>query len=310
MIVAGGFGRRLAPITDRTPKPLIPILDRGSLLHLLDGFERQQLPAPAILTHFMHDAVAEAVGARGRCIRESIPSGTAGAFRTIADQITRTTVVTFADNLLDVDFSALLTFHSERGALATMAVQPVADVRRHGVVLSDGEGRITGFQEKPEPPKALSNLANCGLYVFEPEILDRVRASSGSLDWSLDVFPRLVNEGAPFFSYRLPGYWSDIGNFREFRRASLDAASGEVSVETPADGWVRPGERRGGGKVEGAAAWVSPAAVVEDGVKIHGPAVVCADATLGAGSTVLRSVVLPGGRLDPGATLAEGLLAA
>ena len=148
-------------------------------------------------------------------------------------------LVISGDALTDIDLSALVARHRAAGGIATLAVKQVSDTREYGVVLNDRDGRITGFQEKPEPDEALSNLGNCGIYVFEPQIFDFFPERPFA-DWAQDVFPALLDNDVPFHVHEVHEYWNDIGSLSELRQGTFDALGGELALDVEGEE-LRPG---------------------------------------------------------------------
>ncbi len=134
------------------------------------------------------------------------------------------------DALTDIDLRAFAARHREAGGVATLAVKKVADTREYGVVLHDRAGRITGFQEKPEPEEALSDLGNCGIYIFEPRIFDYF-PERPFVDWAQDVFPALLANDVPFHIHEVRDYWNDVGSLAELRQGTFDALRGALRLE-------------------------------------------------------------------------------
>src|SRR5918999_1542433 len=161
--------------------------------------------------------------------------GTAGGTKKLQDYWgDETILITSGDGLHDVDLTALLGHHQRTGALATLAVKPVDDPSAYGVVILDRDTKIRGFQEKPRPEDARSNLANCGVYVIEPELLERI--SPGSfVDFGQDVWPNLVAAGEPIYAYTTMAYWNDVGDLDALRNTILDAVLGNVKVDIPGE---------------------------------------------------------------------------
>ena len=143
-----------------------------------------------------------------------------------------TFLIISGDALTDIDLTALWRRHKEAGGIATLALKRVDDPSELGVVIVDDDGRIQGFQEKPDPAEALSNLGNCGIYVFEPEIFDYF-PDRPFVDWAQDVFPALLEQDVPFYGHEIDEYWNDVGSLEEYRQGNFDALEGKVDVETP-----------------------------------------------------------------------------
>jgi mannose-1-phosphate guanylyltransferase/mannose-1-phosphate guanylyltransferase/phosphomannomutase len=199
----------------------------------------------------------------------------------------------------------------------------VEDTTQFGVAITDDEGRIQGFQEKPEPAEALSDLANCGIYMFRREIFDHFPPPEhkspagdddqppGFVDWAMDVFPSLLDDDIPFYSHEIDAYWNDIGSVGEFVQGNLDALRGEVGIAPP-EAQVSPGVYTGKGSDLDGVKVKDPVLIGEDshlglGVDLHGPVVVGGECRLGAGAMLRDCVVLPGAEVPAGALVVGGL---
>jgi NDP-sugar pyrophosphorylase family protein len=321
MILAAGVGSRLDPLTANLPKPMVPIVNRPAMEHIL-----------ALLTHYGVREVAANLWYRPEIIgdyfgdgrrfgvsltysQERELRGTAGGVKKVAGFLSDTFLVLAGDALTDINLASFLAFHRERGALATIALRPVADPRHFGVVVTRADGRITGFQEKPEPAEALSLWANTGLYLFEREILDLIPAGE-VYDFGKQLFPRLVAEGRPFFGYPMEGYWCDVGTLQQYRLAHRDVLQGAVRLYTP--GIALPGEDQP--LVVGKGAEVSPQAlirgrvVVGDGARVAprgrllGEVVLGPGVVVGEGAVVEASVVWAGAVLEKGCRVAQSVI--
>ena len=162
--------------------------------------------------------------------------GTAGGVRNAREHFgDETFLVISGDALTDIDLTALMKTHEEKGGIATLALKRVDDPREFGVVIVAEDGRIQGFQEKPDPAEALSNLGNCGIYVFEPEIFDYF-PEPDFVDWAMDVYPKLLEQDVSFYGHEFPEYWNDVGSLEEYRQGNFDALTG--AVETPHAGTI------------------------------------------------------------------------
>ena len=181
---------------------------------------------------------------------------------------------------------------------ATLAAKPVADTREYGVVLHDAQGRITGFQEKPEPADARSDLGNCGIYCLEPAVFDYF-PKTAVVDWAHDVFPALLERSAPFYVHRMEEYWNDIGSLAELRQGTFDALAGELRIEL-AGVEIAPGVTVGEGSDIGATellegpVWIGRDVVIGAGARLSGPLAIGDGARIGAGAALRDSIVFPG----------------
>jgi mannose-1-phosphate guanylyltransferase/mannose-1-phosphate guanylyltransferase/phosphomannomutase len=247
--------------------------------------------------------------------------GTAGGVRNAADFLGDSFVVVAGDALTDIDFGAMREFHESHDGLATLATKRVADTDQFGVVIAAADGRIQGFQEKPDPAEALSDLANTCIYMFRAEIFDYFPAPGTSndagpgdppefADWAKDVFPALLAADVPFYSHEIDAYWNDIGNLEELRGGTLDALRGAVAVEL--EGELVDGYRSGApepdeGELRGPVL-LGPGCEIGDDVRIDGPAVIGDGASIGAGSRLREVIALPGAEIPAGSVLIDAIV--
>jgi mannose-1-phosphate guanylyltransferase/mannose-1-phosphate guanylyltransferase/phosphomannomutase len=299
MVLAAGLGTRLRPITYEVAKPMVPVLDRPVMGHIVDLLERNGVDEIVANLHHFPDAVRDYFGDRITYRQEQELLGTAGGVRNCADLLgDETFLVISGDALTDIDLGALLASHRERGALATLAGKHVADTREYGVVLHDREGAITGFQEKPEPQDARSDLGNCGIYCLEPAIFDYFPPTP-FVDWAHDVFPVLLEREVPFYVHRIDEYWNDIGSLAELRQGTFDALAGELRLELSGRE-VAPGVTVGEGSdiagvelLEGPV-WIGRDVVIGEGVRLSGPLAIGDGVSIGAGAALRDTIVFPG----------------
>ncbi|MGA0123274.1 MAG: sugar phosphate nucleotidyltransferase [Gaiellales bacterium] len=304
MIMAAGLGTRLRPLTDHLPKPIAPVGNRPCVAHLLERIARSGCSGAVMNLHHRPEAITEVIGDGSRFgvpleySHEPELLGTAGGTRRCLpflleddDQF----LVTSGDGLHGIDLAALAAAHRASGALATITVKRVPDVTGFGVVVTGDAGRITAFQEKPDPRDALSDLVNVGVYCFSGEIADEIPAS-GACDVGAEIRPRLVAAGADVRAWATDAYWSDIGSLEELVNANLAVAAGLVDVEAAGElvmgadagvGGVHPGASVSGPVL------VGPGAVIEDGAIIDGPCVIGPRARIRSGARIVQSLVLP-----------------
>jgi len=312
MVLAAGLGTRLRPLTYEIGKPMVPVLDRPVMEHILDLLSRHGFEEVIANLHWFPEAIETHFGKRIVCRFEPELLGTAGGVRNCADFFGREAfLVISGDALTDIDLTALMERHRQSGGVATLAVKQVSDTREYGVVLHDRQGRITGFQEKPEPDEALSDLGNCGIYVFEPEIFDWF-PKRPFVDWANDVFPALLENDVPFHIHETREYWNDIGSLSELRQGTFDALRGEVRLELHASE-ARPGVLVGEGaslpddvEIEGPA-WIGEGASIGSGTRMMGPVVVGARASVGEGAHLRSTIALPGTEVANGAILIDAI---
>lgn len=338
MIMAAGVGTRLMPLTAKLPKPMVPIGNKPTMEHLVRhlvkfGFYEQvanlwYLPQE-IESYF---GSGEAFGAKLSYSPEKELQGTAGGVRQVQDFLGGATfLVTSGDGLTDLDLEAFLAFHQKKKALASIALFPVEDPSPFGVALTDRQGKIVGFQEKPKREEAQSNLVNTGIYLFEPEIFSLI-PQEGSYDFGRELFPKLVELEAPFYGFEMKGYWSDIGSIETYRESCLDAITGKIKLDLEAreigpgifaagDVELHPDAELEGPILLGENCKVGPKARLIGPLSLGRDVEIGADATIarsvlwdqvqvGAGAVSKDSVLGSEARLDPGEELVAGVLAA
>src|SRR5215218_3318987 len=279
ILLAGGKGTRLRPLTVHTPKPIVPIFNRPFLYYQLDLLRQVPEIDEAILSlNYQPRRIeeifgeGEELGLRLRYVVEPMPLGTGGAIRYAGDQLTESVVVFNGDVLTQVDLGAVLRLHRERKARATIVLTPVENPTAYGLVETDAEGNILRFLEKPKPEEITTNNINAGIYILEPETFDRIpKDTPYSIERS--YFPSLVERGETFVAYVYQGYWIDIGTPEKYTQVHRDIMSGAFSA-APFNG--RPD------------AVIAEGARIEDGAVVEGPCFIDEG-----------TVVRPGARVEP-----------
>jgi mannose-1-phosphate guanylyltransferase len=310
VVLVGGSGTRLRPLTLRTPKPMLPLVDRPLLAYLFDQLAAAGVTRAILACGYLPDALVAHFGAGGATasglaleyVVESEPLGTAGAARLAASgRVSETFLLLNGDILSEHDLAALVALHRARGAAATLALVEVDDPSRYGVVEREPDGTVLRFVEKPAPGASTSKLANAGAYVLEPSVLDSIPAGR-AVSIEREIFPALVGNGLA--ALPLDGYWSDVGTPESYLAAHVRL------LEHGLGG--RPGPHG-----------VHDSAVIEDGATVHGPSFVGAGAivregavvgplatvghgaTVGARSVVERAVVQAGAQVGDGCELRD-----
>ncbi len=237
VVMAGGEGRRLRPMTANQPKPLLPVVNRPIMEHALrllkhHGFDETVVTVQFLAAHVRtYFGDGDELGMHLSYATETTPLGTAGSVRNAQDALRDDRfLVISGDALTDIDLTALVAYHRKQGALVTVALKSVPNPLEFGIVITDDDGRIVRFLEKPTWGQVFSDTVNTGIYVMEPEVLDHVPPGE-PVDWSGDVFPKLLTAGAPLFGYALDGYWEDVGTIPSFLRVQADVLNGQVDVE-------------------------------------------------------------------------------
>jgi mannose-1-phosphate guanylyltransferase len=299
MVLAAGLGTRLRPLTYEITKPMVPVLDRPVMEHIVDLLDRHGFDQVIANLHYFPDTIREHFGERMEYRYEPELLGTAGGVRECREFFGEESfLVISGDALTDIDLGALAARHRESGGIATLAVKQVPDTREFGVVLHDREGRITGFQEKPSPDEALSDLGNCGIYVFSPQIFDYF-PDRPFVDWAKDVFPVLLENDVPFHIHEVREYWNDVGSLSELRKGTFDALRGELRLDIEGEeissGVIVAGESplREDTDVEGPA-WIGRDVQIGEGVRLMGPIVLGDGARIGDRAQLRASIVFPG----------------
>jgi mannose-1-phosphate guanylyltransferase len=294
---------------------MVPVLGTPVMEHILRLLARHGFDDVVSNLHYFPEQIEKRFGdgsewgVRLSYSYEPELLGTAGGVRNVRDHFGgETFLIISGDALTDLDLTALWDAHRSHGGIATLSLKRVDDPSQIGVVIQGDDGRIQGFQEKPDPAEALSNLGNCGIYVMEPEIFDYF-PDRPFVDWAQDVFPALLEQDVAFYGHEIDDYWNDIGNIKEFRQGNFDALAGEVKVE------IAPG------RLNVDAEWVDdpPVYVGEDceigaGARLTGPVVLGDRCKVGKGAAIRDSVLWPGTDVAPhevliGAVAASGPLA-
>jgi mannose-1-phosphate guanylyltransferase/phosphomannomutase len=292
--MAGGEGTRLRPMTANQPKPLLPVVNRPIMEHVLRLLKRHGFDETVVTVQFLASLVrtyfgdGDELGMHLSYATEETPLGTAGSVKNAEDALKDDSfVVISGDALTDIDLTALVAAHRERGALVTVCLKRVPDPLEFGIVITDEEQRIERFLEKPTWGQVFSDTVNTGIYVMEPGVFAHV-ARGEQVDWSGDVFPTLVEAGAPVFGYVADGYWEDVGTHESYLRAQADVLSRQVQVDI--DGFeVAPGVWIGEG------AEIDPEAVLKGPLCIGDYAKVEAGAELREFTVLGNNVVVKGG---------------
>lgn len=317
VIMAGGQGERLRPLTCTIPKPMALIAGQPILSHTLALIKKHGITQAAVTVGYLPNAIIDAFGDETdgislRYFTEHRPMGTAGGVRLCRDFLKETFVVLSGDGITDIDLTEAYSFHRKKGALATMVLTSVSNPTEYGLVRTDENGRIVSFTEKPAWNKVDGDTANTGIYILEPDILDLI-PDGEPYDFGKQLFPELVRQDLPVYGYVSKAYWCDVGNLDAYLCANIDVLNGNLSTfSLPSGGIIR-----------------MPGAIVDERCYIEGPAFIGSgarimkDAFIGAGSVIAdgaivmegasikRSVIYPNARIHRntqlrGCVIAEG----
>jgi mannose-1-phosphate guanylyltransferase/phosphomannomutase len=238
VVMAGGEGTRLRPLTSNQAKPMVPIVGKPCMEHILELLRTHGFEDVIVTVAFLPQAIrgyfgdGDALGIDLSYSVEESPLGTAGSVRLAADQLDEPFLVISGDALCDVDLGKLVEFHRERNAAATIGLVSVDNPLEFGIVVTDDDGRIERFLEKPSWGQVFSDTINTGIYVLDPEVLRHV-PTDRPFDFSKELFPLLLEMGRPLCGFVLEGYWQDIGNLDQFRQANYDALDGKLELNIP-----------------------------------------------------------------------------
>ncbi len=317
VVMAGGYGTRLRPLTIKRPKPMIPVAGRPMLEHIVRLLVRHGFKRILMLTYFFPEAIEEHFG-DGRDFGAQVTYhqdppgglGTAGAVRGVADIIEGPFLVISGDVITDFDLTHAWEFHRERGDLVTMVITRVHNPLPFGMVITDEDGKVTRFLEKPSWGEIFSDTINTGIYIMEPEVLDRIPEGI-SRDFSRDVFPGLLAEGHPPSAYDAQGYWKDIGTAVEYLQLHREISAGTISLDIP--GEMKVLEEAvlylGVGAQASEGAWFTGTVVLGDGAQVDEGCRV-RDSFIGPGSTVDTNVRMRSSVVWDGAQLGRGCFVA
>ena len=294
LILAGGKGTRLRPLTVHTPKPIVPICNRSFLLYQIDTLRDAGITDITLSLSYQPHKIEQLIGdgsAHGVRIKYTVepqPMGTAGAYKYAEDLIREPTVVFNGDILTDLDLERVIREHNERRAAATLVLAPVENPSAYGLVETETDGRVRRFLEKPKPDEISVNTINAGTYVLEPRVLDLIPAGE-NYSFEYQLFPDLLRRGEPFYAH-IPdnAYWIDIGTTARYLQVHQDLLAGRV-------GHVRLAERR---------AEFEPAA----GAEIDERSLVAPDCTIKSGAHVSNSVLGEGCYVEEGARIEDSVI--
>ena len=319
IIMAGGEGVRLRPLTLQTPKPLCPLLGEPVMGYAVKLLKAHGVTDIGVTLWYQpqkirrHFRKGESYGVKLKYYEEKEPVGTAGSVKMARKQVSGAFFVLSGDGLTDCDLTAALRFHQEKKALATLVLKRVSVPLPYGVVLTDSDSRVTRFIEKPEWKRVFSDLVNTGVYILEPEIFDYI-PDTGAPDFGKDIFPALLAGGLPVYGYETEGYWCDVGDQRAYLQAQTDVLQGKVRLphlsgihETAR---VDPSARLEGNVYIGENAVVAPGAVIRDAVigngAYVGPGVTVENSCLWQDVTVQEKARISGSVLCDGAVVRQG----
>ena len=323
VIMAGGQGTRLRPLTSDQPKPMIPIVNVPCMEHIVSLLKRHGFTEIAVTLQFMPDEIRDYFGDGSEWgvsmsySVEDAPAGTAGSVKMAEQQLGlegERLLIISGDALTDTDLTRVVEFHEQKGSEATMVLKAVENPLDFGIVITEEDGRISRFLEKPAWGQVFSDTANTGIYLLEPSVLDEIPdPEDGEYDFSKELFPKLLEAGRPLYGYVTEDYWEDIGTLEQFASAQRDVLDGKVKGVRP------PGTRLRENIYVGRRAQVDddelegPVVIgenvrVDQGAKISPYSVIADNVVISAGASVERSVVAEGTYIGEGTELVDTLV--
>lgn len=301
VILVGGEGTRLRPLTLSTPKSMVPVVNRPFLELMITYLKGHGIDEVILAMGYLPDPIQSYFGdGIGHDIRliysvEDSPLGTAGAVKKVADYIDDSFFVFNGDVFTDIDLTEMLKLHRKSGAKTTIALTPVEDPTVYGVVVTADGGRVRRFVEKPKREEVTTNMINAGIYILEPGILDMIPEGEKFM-FEQGVFPVLLEQGEPVYGYESHRYWIDIGTPEKYRKVNDDLLSGSAVIDFPGNQvsdkvWVEPGAVIGlEAEIEGPAV-IGRGCKIDTGVRIKGPTVVGPDCSIDSGSAIHDAII-------------------
>jgi mannose-1-phosphate guanylyltransferase len=301
VILVGGLGTRLRPLTCNTPKPLIPIVNQPFIEHMLGSLRDQGITEVVLAVQYLADRFREALGDGSRLglkvhvVEEPEPRGTAGAVKNVEHLLDGSTFVFNGDVMTDLDLQAMLAFHREKGSKLTIALTPVEDPTAFGLVETDKDGRIQRFIEKPRVDEITTDLINAGTYIIEPELFRYVPPAQYYM-FERGLFPVVLQTGDPMFGYPSSAYWTDIGKPQTYHDVHHDILVGKVRF-------------RFRGTEIASRVWLEGDAEIDPTAQLSGPVVIGPGARIGAGARVVGPTVIgPRCVIGAGASVEDAVL--
>lgn len=304
VIMAGGFGTRMRPLTINLPKPMIPMVNRPIMEIIVDLLKKHKLTdlisvvfyQPETITEYFHDGADFGVQMMYKAAESDL--GTAGSVKNCQSLIGEERfVVISGDVLTDFDLTEALRFHEKNKAKATMILTRVENPLAFGVVITDKDGKIQRFLEKPTWGEVFSDTVNTGIYILEPDVLDLIPEKT-EFDFSKNLFPQMLREGMPLYGYIAQGYWADIGNLDQYRLAHQDIFAGKVDIRMPGSRMNKVGKE----------IWAGEKTSIDPTAQISGAVVLGDNCHVGKGARITNSVLGDGCQVEEGAVLTNAIL--
>ncbi len=301
VVMAGGEGSRLRPLTSGMPKPLVPVVGKPVMEHILRLLRQHGITEVVVTLQYLGSSIRDYFGDGSDFgvdiiyVIEDAPLGTAGSVKNAQSYLDEPFVVISGDALTDIDLSRAVRFHQDRRAMATIVLYSVASPLEYGVVITNPDGTINRFLEKPSWGEVFSDQVNTGIYVIQPEVLELVPPAE-VVDWSADVFPKMLKNKLALFGHPAEGYWTDIGNLPTYFQANWDALAGKVDVEIAGDRregsvWVGEDVELGHDVRLAGPAYIGRECKIKAGVFINGPVCVGNFSVVDEGTKISNSII-------------------
>ena len=279
VVMAGGEGSRLRPLTIRRSKPMVPIAGKPVMEHILNLLKRHGFTEVIVTVQYLASSIEDyfgngsQFGMRITYSREDVPLGTAGSVKNAEEQLTEPFLVISGDALTDYNLTDLIQFHNDKKSLATLLLAHVHNPLEYGVIITNEDGHITQFLEKPSWGEVFSDTINTGIYVLDPKVFTYFEKDK-PFDFSQELFPSMLKKGDPIYGYVTPGgYWCDVGNLSEYMRANADVLQGRVDIEIPA-------------KDIGGNIWCEEGVEIDEGAQLYGPIYLGHDSKVRSGAII------------------------
>jgi mannose-1-phosphate guanylyltransferase/phosphomannomutase len=301
VLMAGGEGTRLRPLTANRPKPLVPLVNKPVMEYIIELLKDHGIDQIIVTLHYLADEIVSYFGDGSEWGVQLIysvedePLGTAGAVKMVEEYLDDTFVIISGDGLTDFNLSEIIRFHREKGSMATLTLTRVDNPLEYGVVITEEDGSIRRFLEKPSWGEVFSDTVNTGIYIVEPEVF-KLMEKHKNYDWSKDIFPKLLEDDKPMYGYIATGYWCDIGNIQQYRQAHIDVIQNKVSVRIP-------------GEKLGRKIWLGEGSEIHPSANIQGPAVIGKNCRIKEGANLDEFSVLGDNCIvEEGATIHRSIL--
>jgi mannose-1-phosphate guanylyltransferase/phosphomannomutase len=285
VLMAGGSGTRLRPLTCDLPKPMVPIINKPIIWHIANLLKKHNFYDIIVTLHYLPDIIknylkdGSEIGVNiSYSVEEGSPLGTAGCVKNIQNNLNDTFIVISGDSLTDFDLTKAIEFHRNKNSKATIILTRVSNPLEYGVVITNEEGKIERFLEKPTSSEVFSDTINTGIYILEPEVLNYL-PSNVEKDFSKDLFPLLLKNNEPLYGYVSEGYWCDIGNLDTYRNANYDALNGKLKIKIP----YKEIEK---------CIWIGEDVVIENSAKLEAPLVIGNNSYIGKNCKILSNSVI------------------